>query len=193
MYFAIHCIVASLALTPLVIASPCSPQYPTITPSPSSCSSRTVCADYIKTCTEQGISTQIMYGGCFPDCKPWPTFTAPPCPTKPPVSSCTNSRSICVDNIKTCPGVGTSSILLPYGGCFRDCKPWPTFTPPPCPTPSSSRPSSSSCTNTISVCADYFRTCTLGATSTLIPYGGCFPDCKPWPTFTLPPCPTPTP
>ncbi|KAJ1329736.1 hypothetical protein MN608_06472 [Microdochium nivale] len=183
-------LLASLALCPLALASPCSPPHPSITPPPNPCSSRTVCADYVKTCTEQGISTQIWYGGCFPDCTPWPTFTEPSCPTKTSVSSCTNTVSVCADYVKTCSGVGSSSVVLSYGGCFPDCRPWPTFTPPPCPTPTSS---SSSCTNTISVCADYLRTCSVGTTSTLIPYGGCFPDCKPWPTFTPPPCPRPSP
>ncbi|KAK3397482.1 hypothetical protein B0T20DRAFT_499109 [Sordaria brevicollis] len=37
------------------------------------CSSRTVCIDYIDKCGQ-------TYGGCVPDCFPWPTFSAPPCP-----------------------------------------------------------------------------------------------------------------
>ncbi|KAK0729023.1 hypothetical protein B0T21DRAFT_204917 [Apiosordaria backusii] len=65
---------------------PTSTKKPTTTPKPpvttyiptptksSTCngSGLTVCADYINDCG-------MMYGGCFPDCKPWPTFTAPPC------------------------------------------------------------------------------------------------------------------
>lgn len=37
------------------------------------CSTRTVCIDYIDKCGQ-------TYGGCVPDCLPWPTFSAPPCP-----------------------------------------------------------------------------------------------------------------
>ncbi|KAK4197841.1 hypothetical protein QBC40DRAFT_267223, partial [Triangularia verruculosa] len=55
--------------------TPTTTKKPTTTPKPSSTcngSGMTVCADYINECG-------MMYGGCFPDCKPWPTFSAPPC------------------------------------------------------------------------------------------------------------------
>ncbi|KAH9243073.1 hypothetical protein K456DRAFT_1716707 [Colletotrichum gloeosporioides 23] len=37
-----------------------------------SCSKRTVCIDYVNECGQ-------WYGGCHSDCRPWPSYTAPPC------------------------------------------------------------------------------------------------------------------
>ncbi|WDK10636.1 hypothetical protein CGRA01v4_01915 [Colletotrichum graminicola] len=37
------------------------------------CSTVTICRDFINTCA-------IKYGGCHSICRPWPTYTAPPCP-----------------------------------------------------------------------------------------------------------------
>ncbi|KAI6467935.1 hypothetical protein MCOR15_002350 [Pyricularia oryzae] len=110
------------------------------------CSSRTVCWDGINECGE-------MYGGCFPDCTPWPTFTKPPCSltearpttfstiTSPPVVNSTSivssatgtncfSRTVCWEAVNNCG--------IQYGGCFPDCRPWPTFTRPACPTSTTS-------------------------------------------------------
>ncbi|KAI6381644.1 hypothetical protein MCOR25_001114 [Pyricularia grisea] len=110
------------------------------------CSSRTVCWDGTNECGE-------MYGGCFPDCTPWPTFSKPPCPsievkpttfstiTSPPVISGTGlvtgftgtncfNRTVCWEAVNNCG--------IPYGGCFPDCRPWPTFTRPACPTTTTS-------------------------------------------------------
>ncbi|KAL2141493.1 hypothetical protein VTI28DRAFT_2367 [Corynascus sepedonium] len=49
----------------------------TVTPTKPCTTDVTVCWDGINECG-------IMYGGCFPDCRPWPTFTPPPCPTSKP-------------------------------------------------------------------------------------------------------------
>lgn len=112
-----------------------------ISSSPSSptdnCITRTVCADYINDCG-------VWYGGCFPDCTPWPTFTAPPCPsssmsagvlttttpayptTSLPEETDCHTETVCEDFVNDCGQM--------YGGCFSACTPWPTFTAPPCPT-----------------------------------------------------------
>ncbi|KEZ44513.1 hypothetical protein SAPIO_CDS3531 [Scedosporium apiospermum] len=112
--------------------SPEYPPEPTEEPS-SDCSSVTVCADYINECG-------LMYGGCFPDCTPWPTFTPPPCPTttstlkthavkptKRPECSDGGEHIICVDKVNEC--------MMKYGGCYDYCAtPTPSFITPVCPT-----------------------------------------------------------
>ncbi|KAK8041072.1 hypothetical protein PG994_014079 [Apiospora phragmitis] len=171
-----------------------------------SCSTKTVCADYVNACGQ-------MYGGCFSACTPWPSFTAPPCTletisvsttgdgamavaaaTAATGSStggglpCDGSR-LCVDHVRTC---GATAVLT-YGGCYPACSPSPTFSAPPCPTaaapgitppPAASQP----CGGT-TACQDSLRTC---GTSTVLTYGGCWPACSPSPTFSAPPCPTST-
>ncbi|KAF7192349.1 hypothetical protein HII31_06381 [Pseudocercospora fuligena] len=140
-----------------------------------------------------------------------PTSNGPVPPT-PPTStldtspSTSSSCTICADYVNDC-GIW-------YGGCFEACDgaPWPSFTPPPCPTSSSSAitPSISNTTTTSSnsastitsapvylspygsnsscdkvICVDYINTCD-------IKYGGCFPVCSDHttPTFTNPGCPS---
>ncbi|KAI2613446.1 hypothetical protein GGR54DRAFT_643013 [Hypoxylon sp. NC1633] len=49
-------------------------------------------------------------------------------------SACTSTGTACVDILKTCGSPATA--ILTYGGCFPVCGPSPTFTPPPCPTAS---------------------------------------------------------
>ncbi|KAJ3492052.1 hypothetical protein NLG97_g5485 [Lecanicillium saksenae] len=104
----------------------------TSTSTEDNCSTRTVCIDKVNECG-------MWYGGCVPDCKPWPTFSKPACPTdtvitttkttSAPTTTSTpdncSTRSVCADYVNSCG--------MWYGGCFPDCKPWPTFTPPPCP------------------------------------------------------------
>ncbi|OAA80045.1 hypothetical protein LEL_03531 [Akanthomyces lecanii RCEF 1005] len=104
---------------------------PTTTSTPDNCSTRSVCIDLVNECG-------MWYGGCIPDCKPWPTFSKPPCPptttttmtttstptTTSSVDDC-HTRTICIDYVNEC-GMG-------YGGCVPDCKPLPTFSKPPCP------------------------------------------------------------
>ncbi|KAK2016368.1 hypothetical protein LZ32DRAFT_601593 [Colletotrichum eremochloae] len=49
------------------------PSPPTAEPTPiEACSTRTICRDFINECGQ-------MYGGCHNVCRPWPTFTKPPC------------------------------------------------------------------------------------------------------------------
>lgn len=106
------------------------------------CSTRTVCADYVNDCG-------IWYGGCFADCKPWPTFTPPPCPStsssvglvtptssQQPSSKPCGGEVACVTSYRDC-----STTQLPFGGCYPACSPQPLYTPPPCPqATASSRP-----------------------------------------------------
>ncbi|ORY72110.1 uncharacterized protein BCR38DRAFT_418936 [Pseudomassariella vexata] len=114
-------ILALVAIT--AAAPPCTTtsSYPasSSTPVTDDCSTRTVCVDYINDCG-------LWYGGCFADCAPWPTFTAPPCTgtssvpsgpvTTPAISTQQTtlpcSSTLCVDYLKTC---GTTAVLT-YGG-----------------------------------------------------------------------------
>ncbi|EME76867.1 uncharacterized protein MYCFIDRAFT_83965 [Pseudocercospora fijiensis CIRAD86] len=106
-------------------------------------------------------------------------------------SATSSSCTICADYVNDCG--------IEYGGCFEACsgEPWPSFTPPPCPTNSTTTPSSigypdtstvttSNTASTITsapvylspygsnstcdkvICVDYINTCD-------IKYGGCFP------------------
>ncbi|KAK1774134.1 hypothetical protein QBC45DRAFT_53133 [Copromyces sp. CBS 386.78] len=50
------------------------------------CSTRTVCIDYVDNCGQ-------TYGGCVPDCKPWPTFSAPACPPRPTTTATVTGRA----------------------------------------------------------------------------------------------------
>ncbi|EGX90829.1 hypothetical protein CCM_07249 [Cordyceps militaris CM01] len=155
---------------------------PTTTPTTSQddCKTRTICLDYVNECGRR-------YGGCVPDCKPWPTFSKPPCPpTSTPTPDNCSTRTICLDYVNEC-GIW-------YGGCVPDCKPWPTFSKPPCPSTTSvtvtttAPPTTSTSVDdchTRTVCIDYVNECGMM-------YGGCVPDCKPWPTFSKPPCPSTT-
>ncbi|KAJ2904726.1 uncharacterized protein MKZ38_007344 [Zalerion maritima] len=158
----------------------------------SNCSSQTVCWDGINECGQ-------TYGGCFPDCTPWPTFTPPPCnetstaasaPTTTLSSTTTgddcSGMTVCADYVNECG--------MWYGGCFPDCTPWPTFSPPACPTTttittmddmdvtSSIATSTEEDCMTQTVCIDMGNECGMM-------YGSCFPNCTPWPTITPPPCP----
>ncbi|KAK4193299.1 hypothetical protein QBC35DRAFT_101515 [Podospora australis] len=58
---------------PTVTPKPFTTSVPTLKPT-STCngSGMTLCWDAINECGQ-------MYGACFPDCKPWPTPSAPPC------------------------------------------------------------------------------------------------------------------
>ncbi|KAL0938891.1 uncharacterized protein CTRU02_205501 [Colletotrichum truncatum] len=116
---------------------------------------------------------------------------------KKPPTKC--PQTLCIDGINpACPSVR-------WGGCYDTCKPWtkPKMSPcprpprptksftrttakPPSPTTFPPEPTSTSdnC-STRTVCADYINSCGMM-------YGGCFPDCKPWPSFVAPPCPTTT-
>ncbi|KAI1858252.1 hypothetical protein JX265_010920 [Neoarthrinium moseri] len=103
----------------------------------------------------------------------------------PPYPHC--PHTICVDGINKCG--------IKYGACYDQCKPWKSPTPPPCsstitvkPTttkPTTTKPTTSTTDNcsTRTVCADYVNECGIW-------YGGCFPDCRPWPSFSKPTCPS---
>ncbi|KAF9879815.1 hypothetical protein CkaCkLH20_02626 [Colletotrichum karsti] len=102
--------------------------------------------------------------------------------------------TICIDGINTaCPSVR-------WGGCYDACRPSLSPTQPPCPKPtkptksitkmpgkpsprpvSPPKPSSTDNCNTRTICIDYVNECGQW-------YGGCHADCRPWPSYTAPPC-----
>ncbi|KAK7966224.1 uncharacterized protein PG986_000501 [Apiospora aurea] len=158
-----------------------------------SCSTQTVCADYVNACGQ-------MYGGCFSACTPWPTFTPPPCtlntiststtgapattitsaPSPPSVKASSTSTStgglpcagsrLCADHVRTC---GTTAVLT-FGGCYPACSPSPLYTAPPCPTGApdpgvTPPPAAGKPCNRSTACQDLLRTC---GTSTVLTYGG---------------------
>ncbi|KAJ6787385.1 hypothetical protein PWT90_08599 [Aphanocladium album] len=162
----------------------------TTTATDDNCSTRTICIDAVNECG-------MWYGGCIPDCKPYPPFSKPICPTDTVITTTPTStptttsgscsdRTICIDLVNECG--------MWYGGCVPDCKPYPTFSKPACPTdtvitttatPTPTTTGTDDNCSTRSVCADYVNECGMW-------YGGCFPDCKPWPTFSKPACPQTT-
>ncbi|SPN96790.1 uncharacterized protein DNG_00310 [Cephalotrichum gorgonifer] len=127
-----------------------------------------VCADYINECG-------MMYGGCFPDCKPWPTFEPPPCPSSSTWATVTTTATpeptdpgdsleekckaegtviLCVDGIDDC-GNG-------WGECYDVCA-TPSLEIPttPCettPAPTPTEPTEPGCAD-ITLCVDYINEC----------------------------------
>jgi len=152
----------------------------------SDCSSRTVCWDGINECG-------MMYGGCFPDCTPWPTFEPPPCTTTKPgtlntttnpgtLITTTNRPTVITTRTSDCAITcwdGINNCGQTYGGCWPGCSQMPTFTAPECPITTTA---TSTCAEA-TICVDSVNSC--GMT-----YGSCFPNCAPWPSMTPPPCPT---
>jgi len=132
------------------------------------CLSQTICVDAINPCG-------IRYGGCYDVCDASAKPVAPPCPStaKPPVPTTTAHVITKVTTLNPKPTTTTKKTSTK--------KPHPTTTKKP--TTSVTAKPTSTCNTQVSVCWDGINEC--GKT-----YGGCFPDCKPWPTFTPPPCPT---
>ncbi|KAK3694706.1 hypothetical protein B0T22DRAFT_507444 [Podospora appendiculata] len=173
------------------------------------CRPRTICVDAINACG-------VKYGGCYNICDPQAKPIAPLCikpssttttssPSTTPTPTDCEPRTICVDSVNAC-GVR-------YGGCYDICDesakpvaplcavepdassttstiivmttatvPVPTSVAPPATTSDTSCPGAGS---GMMVCADWINSCGMM-------YGGCFKDCKPWPTFVAPPCPSTT-
>ncbi|KAL2023254.1 hypothetical protein VTK56DRAFT_3377 [Thermocarpiscus australiensis] len=112
------------------------------------CQSQTICIDAINSCG-------IKYGGCYDVCKPSAKPIPPTCPstatvhgptttqktypgpTRTKKHTTTNKTTQVSTTAKACPRTicwdGINECGQMYGGCFPDCTPWPTFTPPPCP------------------------------------------------------------
>ncbi|KAG7292929.1 hypothetical protein NEMBOFW57_002974 [Staphylotrichum longicolle] len=145
------------------------------------CLSQTICIDAVNPC---GIN---CYDVCAVSAKPIP----PPCPstttTKKVTTKVTTKKPTPTSTKKVTTKITTK-------------KPTPTTTKKPVTTKivtitkkittstlSTKRDSTTGtkCSATVSVCWDGINECGQM-------YGGCFPDCKPWPTFKPPPCPTPT-
>ncbi|KAK4105614.1 hypothetical protein N658DRAFT_556054 [Parathielavia hyrcaniae] len=125
------------------------------------CESRIICVDAINRCG-------IRYGGCYDICDVTAKPVAPPCPTstRKPTPSTTKKLPVTSTTKPTVTSTKKSSTLT-------------TLT---------KRPSSSSTTRACTATAPWL--CWDGINECGMMYGGCFPDCKPWPTFTPPPCPT---
>ncbi|KAM7193516.1 hypothetical protein V8F33_007743 [Rhypophila sp. PSN 637] len=115
---------------------------------------------------------------------------------------------LCVDGINECG--------IRFGNCYDVCNPAAKPTPPPCPpttkttttaaptttdkplgnillttttTPKKTTTTTTSSTKTTSTCnGSGLQVCWDGINACGMMYGGCFADCKPWPTFTPPPC-----
>ncbi|KAK3336554.1 hypothetical protein B0T19DRAFT_42744 [Cercophora scortea] len=183
----------SLLLAGLAAAAP--------TEAADKCHPRTICVDAINACG-------VKYGGCYNICDPQAKPIAPLCikpsttttsPSPTPTPTDCEPRTICVDAINAC-GVR-------YGGCYDMCDESAKPVAPLCavdpnavsttsttatvPVPTTVAPpttSDSGCPGAGSgmlVCADWINACGMM-------YGGCFKDCKPWPTFVAPPCPSST-
>ncbi|KAI0904333.1 hypothetical protein F4823DRAFT_217089 [Ustulina deusta] len=130
-----------ITVTTTYTAPPC----PTGGGSMISCTSTgTICDDRFKTCGSPTPTTILTYGACHDACVTL-TYSEPPCPTptsstsisaSDSSSSCTYTYSVCEDHIKEC-GSPTPTAVLTYGGCHLACE-HPTYTPPPCPTSTSS-------------------------------------------------------
>ncbi|KAH6650605.1 hypothetical protein F5144DRAFT_52791 [Chaetomium tenue] len=180
------------------------------------CESQTICVDAINTCG-------IKYGGCYDVCDLSAKPVAPPCPTttkKPPVPTTTKVITK-VTTLKPKPTTTPKTTKKPTPTTTKKPthkpttkKPTPTSTKKPTPKPTSTKKphptttkkptvkppvtptptkkfttsttKAASCNTHVSVCWDGINECGMM-------YGGCFPDCKPWPTFTPPPCPTKSP
>ncbi|GAB1310532.1 hypothetical protein MFIFM68171_00742 [Madurella fahalii] len=130
------------------------------------CHSQTICIDAINACG-------IRYGGCYDVCDVSAKPKPPPCPTtttkKAPVTS---TKPVTTKK----PTKKPTSTKVIKTTTVKTVKP-PSTTTSKRPVPTTS----STCRTDRTVCWDGINEC--GQT-----FGGCFPDCRPWPTFTAPPC-----
>ncbi|KAL2184095.1 hypothetical protein L209DRAFT_481254 [Thermothelomyces heterothallicus CBS 203.75] len=139
------------------------------------CVPYTICVDGANACG-------IRWGGCYNVCDASAKPVAPPCPGTEESPSPTTRVTTKVTTLE--PKPTTTKATTTKGHTVTK-----TVKPPVTPTPtkfttSTTRPSST-CSTDVTVCWDGINECGMM-------YGGCFPDCKPWPTFTPPPCPTTT-
>ncbi|KAK1832811.1 hypothetical protein QBC39DRAFT_370559 [Podospora conica] len=121
------------------------------------CIPRTKCVDAINKCG-------VRYGACYDVCKPELAPVAPLCVVSTPAPTATSTKVAGCDEPKTTSTPTTTSTVVPT-----------TPTAPGCPAGKTG--------SGYMLCADYINACGMM-------YGGCFPDCKPWPTFVPPPCPS---
>ncbi|KAI1169922.1 hypothetical protein F4777DRAFT_159160 [Nemania sp. FL0916] len=154
-------------------------------------SGTTICIDYYQPCGSPPTAT-VWYGGCH-DITATATYTPPPCPTSgSSMSDCTSTGTVCDDRFKTC-GSPIPTTTIAYGACHDACVTL-TYSEPRCPTPTSSTSTistSSSCTYAWTVCEDHVKTCGSPSPTAMLTYGGCHGACE-HPSYTPPPCPTPT-
>ncbi|KAK3987739.1 hypothetical protein QBC44DRAFT_115691 [Cladorrhinum sp. PSN332] len=163
------------------------------------CDEQIICIDAINACG-------VKYGGCYDICKASAKPQPPPCPatsTKKPTSTAKITRTVKPTSTvkptttkKTTTKKTTTSTKRTLS--TSTVKPTTTkkptstkrtITSTPKPTtwkPSTSASSSSTCNGSgMTVCWDAINACGQM-------YGACFPDCKPWPTPSAPPCLVPT-
>ncbi|KAF6808119.1 hypothetical protein CSOJ01_07725 [Colletotrichum sojae] len=156
-------VMAALGVVGLVAAAPQVPAGPNV-PGPPVVCPQTMCIDGLnpdcgirwggqRGASEDSMTNQVFLLRCYDVCKPSLKPTMPPCskttrsitrstvkpsprPTAPPslsrsvikptgIGNC-SSRTVCVDYVNDCGQW--------YGGCHSDCRPWPSYTPPPCGT-----------------------------------------------------------
>ncbi|KAK0657430.1 hypothetical protein B0T16DRAFT_60231 [Cercophora newfieldiana] len=122
------------------------------------CKPRTLCVDGINTCG-------VRFGGCYDTCKPELRPIAPLCVPATTASSSSKATSVTV----TTTSIVTHTLIPP--------------TTRPIPTPRTSACLDGREGSGYTVCWDGINDCGQM-------YGGCFADCKPWPTFSKPPCRT---
>ena len=134
------------------------------------CTPRTLCID--------GLTCGVRWGGCYDVCKPERRPTAPRCE-----SSTVQASSTTASVTATATTIVTRTLIPPTTRPFTTTASTRTLIPPttrPFPTDApkcpDDRPGSG-----YTVCWDGVNECGMM-------YGGCFADCKPWPTFAKPPC-----
>lgn len=145
--------------------SQCIPATSTSSSSSTTKCNNSICEDHINSCG-------MTYGGCYlaGTCGgPVPSFTAPPCVSPTPTSTCITGPTIVTMITSTCTYTRCedhiNSCGMTYGGCFLDplCGGTrPTFTTPPCPVtmPPSGCPFTE-CGYVSNPCGPSIRTCFL--------------------------------
>lgn len=132
----------------------------------------TVCVDGVDDC---GVPFQT----CFPRCSTGQFPSKTPCtpsPGLPTILPPTSSHRTKKTTTKASTTTTTSASSRRYSSSVAVITDNSTFTP-------SSSSFLDGCSS-LTVCADYITTCG----TMLVPFGGCFSACTPWPTFTPPPC-----
>ncbi|KAK4170318.1 hypothetical protein QBC43DRAFT_282918 [Cladorrhinum sp. PSN259] len=140
-----------------------------------------ICIDAINTCG-------IRYGGCYDTCKASAKPQPPPCPATSSVVKTTSTAKITRTAKPTRTVKPTSTKKTVSTTTKKSTSTKRTITPTPKPTRTSIstiKPfstASGTCNGSgNTVCWDAINACGQM-------YGACFPDCRPWPTPSAPPC-----
>ncbi|KAK4241579.1 hypothetical protein C8A03DRAFT_30302 [Achaetomium macrosporum] len=141
------------------------------------CQSQILCIDAVNSCG-------IKYGGCYDVCDASAKPVPPPCPST--TTTTTKKTPTPPSTTRKVPTRKPHPTSTKKTTTSKPAKP-PVTSTKKITTSTTKRAGSStptsSCSATVTVCWDGINECGTW-------YGGCFPDCKPWPTFTPPPCPT---